>query len=57
MSNFREMTLQRLRKTNFKLLKYEHILYHFEAHNLEIQLIPVDPKFGIDQSDARKLSE
>ena len=34
----REMTLQWLQK-NFKLLKYEHIIYHFKAHNLEIQLI------------------
>ena len=23
----------------FKLLKYEHIIYHFEAHDLEIPLI------------------
>ena len=24
---------------NFKLLKYEHIIYHFRAHDLEIPLI------------------
>ena len=24
---------------NFKLLKYEHIVYHFKAHNMEIPLI------------------
>ena len=35
MSNFREMTQQWLRK-NFKLLKYEHIIYSFEARDLEI---------------------
>ena len=29
---------QRLKK-NLKLLKYEHIIYHFKAHDLEIPLI------------------
>ena len=24
---------------NFRLLKYEHIIYHFKAHDLEIPLI------------------
>ena len=39
MSNFREMTPQRLRngsRQNLKLLKYEHIIYSFEARDLEI---------------------
>ena len=35
MSNFREMTLQWLKKT-FKLLKYEHIIYSFGARDLDI---------------------
>ena len=34
-SNFHEMTPQWLQK-NFKLLKYEHIIYSFEARDLEI---------------------
>ena len=39
MSNFREITPQRLRngsRENFKLLKYKHIIYSFEARDLEI---------------------
>ena len=24
---------------NFKLLKYEHVIYHFKAHDLEVSLI------------------
>ena len=35
MSIFCEKTPQCLQK-NFKLLKYEHIMYHFKAHDLEI---------------------
>ena len=38
MSKFSEMTPQLLRigvRKNFKLLKYEHIIYSFEARNLE----------------------
>ena len=30
MSNFREI------RKNFELLEYEHIIYHFEARDLEI---------------------
>ena len=39
MSNFREMGPQWLQNgcsENFKLLKYEHVIYHFKAHGLEI---------------------
>ena len=39
MSNFREMTPQWLRmsvRKNFKVLKYEHIIYPFEASDLKI---------------------
>ena len=39
MSNFRKMTSQRLHKgsrKNFKLVKYEHIIYSFEVRDLEI---------------------
>ena len=43
MSNFREMAPQWLCngsgtavQKNFKLIKYEHIIYHFEARGLEI---------------------
>ena len=32
MSNFREMTPQRLKK-NLKLLRYEYIIYSFEARD------------------------
>ena len=42
MSNFREMTPQRLRngsRKKFKLLKYEHTRHHFKAHDLEIPLL------------------
>ena len=39
MSNFREIggfrPFSEVRK-NFKLLEYEHIIYHFEARDLEI---------------------
>ena len=35
MSNFREMTHNGSRK-GFKLLKYEHIIYGFEARDLKI---------------------
>ena len=41
MSNFREMAPQWLRNScskNFKLLKYEHIIYHFKARGLEIRI-------------------
>ena len=42
MSNFRDMALHgsgmAVRK-NFKLLKYEHIIYHFKARGLEISNI------------------
>ena len=41
MSNFREMTPQKLQngvRKNFKLLKYEHITYHFKARDLKIPL-------------------
>ena len=31
MSNFREMAPERLFEKIFKLLKYEHIIYHFKA--------------------------
>ena len=44
MNNFREMTLQKLRNEcpkNFKLLKYEHIIYHFKVLDLEIPLIQI----------------
>ena len=39
MSNFREMTPQWLQNgcpKKIRLLKYEHIIYSFEARNLEI---------------------
>ena len=39
MSNFTEMTPQRLRngsRKKFKALKYKHIIYSFEARDLEI---------------------
>ena len=39
MSNFHEMSLQWLQNgctKKFKLFKYEHIIYSFEARNLEI---------------------
>ena len=39
MSNFREMAPQWLQNgcsKNLKLLKYEHIIYHFKARGLEI---------------------
>ena len=39
MSNFREMSPQRFRngsRKNFKLLKYAHVIYSFEARDLEI---------------------
>ena len=36
MSNFREMTPQKLSRKNFELLKYEHIMHSFEARDLEI---------------------
>ena len=39
MSNFREMTPQWLQNgwpKKFKLLKYEHIIYIFEARGMEI---------------------
>ena len=42
MSNFREMTPQWLQNgcpKSFKLFKYEHIIHHFKAHDLEIPLI------------------
>ena len=26
-------------RKNFKLLKYEHIIYHFKARDLEIKLV------------------
>ena len=42
MSNFREITPQYRQngcQKNFKLLKYEHIIYHFKARDLEIPLI------------------
>ena len=42
MSKFREMTPQWLQNgcpKNFKLLKYEYIIYHFKARDLEIPLI------------------
>ena len=32
MSNFREIAIRK----NFKLLKYEQIIYHFKARDLEI---------------------
>ena len=41
MSNFREMAPQWLRNVcskNFKLIKYEHIIYHFEVRGLEIRI-------------------
>ena len=41
MSNFRKMTPQRLQNgcpKNFKLLKYEHIIYHFKARDLELEI-------------------
>ena len=41
MSNFREMTPQWLQngcpKKKFKLLKYEHTIYSFEASNLKLK--------------------
>ena len=39
MSNFLEMSPQWLRNgcsKNFKLIKYGHIMYHFEARDLDI---------------------
>ena len=42
MSNFREMTPQWLQDgcpKNFKLLKYENIINHFKALDLEIPVI------------------
>ena len=42
MSNFRENDSEWLRDgcpKNFKLLKYEHIIYHFEARDLENPLM------------------
>ena len=40
MSNIREMTPQWMApEKNLKRLKYEHIIYHFKAHDLEIPLI------------------
>ena len=43
MNNFREMAPQWPRngcsQKNFKLLKYEHIIYHFKARGLEISNI------------------
>ena len=44
MSNFREMTPQWLQNgcpKKFKLFKYEHIIYHFTARDLEILLIQI----------------
>ena len=41
MSNCGEMTQQRLRngsRKSFKLLKYEHIIYSFEARDLEMSI-------------------
>ena len=42
MSKFSQNDAQRLRSGSpkkFKLLKYEHIIYHFKARDLEIPLI------------------
>ena len=39
MSNFCEMTPQWLQKKIYKVLKYEQIICHFKAHDLEIPLI------------------
>ena len=42
MSNFREMAPQWLQNgclKNFKILKYEHIIYHFKARGLGISNI------------------
>ena len=36
MNNFREMTPQWLQNFCPKKFQYEHIIYSFEAHNLEI---------------------
>ena len=44
MSNFREMTPQLLQNgcpKNFRLLRYEHIICHFEARGLEILLTEI----------------
>ena len=48
MSNFREMTPQRLRngsRKNFRLLKYDHIMYHNRA---------LSPTFGPKSQKFRK---
>ena len=45
MSNFREMAPERLLK-NFKLLKYEHVIYHFKARGLEISNIITLAKYS-----------
>ena len=40
MSNFREMTPQKNdSRKNVKLLKYDHIIYHLKAHDLDIPFI------------------
>ena len=48
MSKFREMTPQLLQsagvRKKFKLLKYEQIIYHFKARDLEIPLILIFSK-------------
>ena len=41
MSNFRKMAPQWLHndsRKNFQTSKYEHIIHHFKAHDLEISL-------------------
>ena len=43
MSNFRKMLRKGSAKApeKFKPLKYEHIMHHFKAHDLEIPLIQI----------------